>query len=224
MGCGFAETVNIGVSVAYKPVSASFDSLTFYVNVDGVQHKMVGARGNVTLRLAVHEIPVLRFQFLGLYTAAADVALGTPTLTGWQTPLPVNNVNTNGFVLHAFNSEVLRSIEIDMGNQLVFRSLVGDVSGFEYIHMVDRQPRGQVVLQATRVADKNWWSAVQASDMGTMQVVHGLVGGNKVTIAPARCSLIEPTYSEEDGIMMLNLGLRLEPTAAGNDEIMITAL
>jgi hypothetical protein len=47
---------SIGAQAAYAPVSASFESLTFYFNVDGVLHKMTGARGTVAATASAVEV------------------------------------------------------------------------------------------------------------------------------------------------------------------------
>ena len=59
--CGLSETVVGSTSVTYAPVSSSFSSVTIHYNIDGVRHKVTGARGTVELSAEVGQIPVLNF-------------------------------------------------------------------------------------------------------------------------------------------------------------------
>jgi hypothetical protein len=105
--CGFAQTINAGVSVVYAPVSGSFESVSIYHNQDGVRHRLLGARGTVRFVFNVRQIPVMRFRFIGLYVAVDDSALPVPTYTPWRTPVPVNNQNTPTFQLHSINAAAI---------------------------------------------------------------------------------------------------------------------
>jgi hypothetical protein len=57
--CGLSETVVVSTSVTYAPVSSSFSSVTLYMNVDGILHKITGARGTFTLSGEVSQIPTI---------------------------------------------------------------------------------------------------------------------------------------------------------------------
>lgn len=93
-GCGFAETITAGVKVEYLPISTGFESLTIYMNLDGVLHKGLGARGTVTFSLKNNDRPLANFNFTGLFVPVADAALPTVNLGAWKKPLPLNRNNT----------------------------------------------------------------------------------------------------------------------------------
>lgn len=216
--CAFAETINAGVSVVYAPVSATFESVTLYFNVDGVLHKMTGARGTVSLDIIAKAIPVFKFKFTGLYVAVIDAAAPTVTLTAWQKPVPVNGVNTTGLTLHAYAGGVLSQLSIDMANSVIFRSLVGA----ESVLITDRKPAGNITMEATTVAAKDWWTTVKNATTGALSITQGTVAGNKVKIDAPAVQIIKPTYQDMDGVQMLQAGLILVPGTSGNDEISIT--
>src|SRR5687768_15127229 len=73
--CGFSETVTASTDTVYAPVTSNPKSVTLYYYLDGVLHKMTNCRGNVTFELNAKAIPVMRFKFTGLYSAATDTAL-----------------------------------------------------------------------------------------------------------------------------------------------------
>ena len=92
--CGLSETVSAGVSVTYAPVSASFSSVTIYYNIDGVLHKVTGARGTFTLSGEVGGIPTIDFTFTGIYNTPTDTAAPSssfnrsPATRGVAPPVP----------------------------------------------------------------------------------------------------------------------------------------
>ena len=67
--CGMSETIVANTRVTYAPVSSSFSSVTIHYNIDGVRHKVTGARGTIELSADVGEIPVLNFTMQGIYVA-----------------------------------------------------------------------------------------------------------------------------------------------------------
>jgi hypothetical protein len=216
LACGMAATTSAGVSVTYAPVSASFGSVTIYYNVDGVLHKVTGARGNVQISLQVGQIPVYRFSFTGLYNAPTDTALPAATYTAFQTPLAANSDNTTGFQLFSF-SGAMQSVEINYGNAVNYRMLVGA----EDVLMTDRQVTGNVVFEAPTIAGKDFFAAGIGTALGNFQVTHGTAAGNRVQITSSRVSVASPTYQDTNGIHMLSVPMTFVPSTAGNDEISI---
>ena len=216
LACGFAETIVAVTSVTYAPVSAAFKSATIYYNVDGVLHKITGARGNVELMINASQIPVYKFTFTGLYNAPTDTAAPAVTYTSFQTPLAANSTNTTGFSLFSY-SAALESLSLNMGNAVTYRSLVGA----EDVLMTDRQVSGSVVFEAPNIAQKDFFSIALASALGALDITHGTTAGNKVQVVSSRVDISNPSYSDSNGIQMLNVPLTLVPSTAGNDEISI---
>lgn len=216
-GCAMSETVSAGVSVTYAPVSASFDALSIYFNVDGVLHKLTGARGTFSISMNVKQIPVIKFSFTGIYNTVTDTAAPTPTFTPWKTPLPVTNVNTTPFTLHGY-AAVMSELSIDLSASIVHRTLVG---GSEQVLFTDRQPQGSITIEATTVAQKDWWTIAKNATLGALAITHGTAAGYKVAVNAPNVQLTKPSYTELDGIQMLQMGMNLTPGSSGNDELTI---
>jgi hypothetical protein len=212
-------TYSVEACHVYRPVSTGFEALSIYYNIDGVQHNLTDVRGNVSAEVAADGIPVLRFQMVGLYVAPADVAVPTTTLTAWQQPLPVTKLNTVPS-LHGV-ATVMQSVAIDAGNSVVFRSLPG--MALESVLITDRKSSGSVAIEATTVATKNWWASIKANTLGTLAVRHGTTAGNRVVLSSPTAQLTNPSYQDSDGVAMMQSGLVLIPTSAGNDELLICA-
>lgn len=216
--CGLSETVTAGVSVIYQPVSSAFESATIYFNVDGVLHKMTGARGTVSMSMSVFGIPTYKFSFTGIYNAVTDAAVPAVTLSAFQTPLAVNNTNTTGLTLHGFASAIMSDLSLDLGNTVTYRSLIG---GAQAVLLTDRKATGSATIEATTVAAKDWWAASQNAALSTLAITHGTVSGNKVVFTAPAVQITKPAYSEKDMIQMLQVGLVLVPNVS-NDELVIT--
>jgi len=215
--CGFAETVNASTSVVYNPISATFPSVYIYLNQDGVLHKMRGCRGDVNLVFNAKQIPKLQFTFTGMYVAVADAAAPTPTYTGFIKPLACNKTNTPTFSLHAATS-CLEALTLNMRNNVVHRDLIG----CESVQLTDRRPGGSISFEATLVATKDWWAAITAGTLDDLQLIHGTTAGNIVQVDAPNVQILDPTYADSDGNVMLNGNLVLTPGSSGNDEILIT--
>lgn len=214
--CAMSETISAGVSVTYAPISSAIESVTIYFNVDGVFHKFLGNRGSVVMAWSIKNVPVYRFNFTGVYVAVADAAAPTPTYTGFTKPLVVSNVNTTPFTLHSF-SAVASDITLDIGNQVVHRSLIG---GAESVLITDRKATGSATIEMTTVAAKNWFLITSAATIGGIDITQGITAGNKVQVTSSGVQLTNPRYADQDGVQMLQLDLRFVPTS-GNDEFSI---
>jgi hypothetical protein len=215
--CGLSETTTASVKVDYKPVSSTFESVTIYFNVDGVLHKITGARGDVELTVNAGQIPVFKFKFVGIYNAPTDTALPAVTYTAFQTPLVANSTNTPSFSLFSV-SPVLSDFSLQLGNQIDYRTLIGN----QYVQLTDRKAAGQVTFEANTIATKDWFSTALASTLGAFSLTHGTVAGNKVVVTSSTVDLVQPSYTDNNGVQMIQCGYVLTPTTAGNDELTIT--
>ena len=214
--CGFSETVASGTSVTYAPVSTSFSSIAIHYNTDGVRHIVTGCRGTFVINASVGEIPTIDFTFTGIYNAPTDSALPTVTYGNQATPLIFKNGNTTGFQLLS-HSAALSSISMDLGNELVYRELVG---GTKETLLVNRNISGTVSVEAMALGTKDYFAAALAETTGNLTFLHGTAAGNKVQVSSTKADIGDVAYAEEDGIQMLEIPYTLVPTAA-NDEVSI---
>lgn len=215
--CGLSETVTASVKVEYKPVSSAFESVTIYFHNDGVLHKITGARGDLEFSLSSGQIPVFKFKFVGIYNAPTDVALPAVTLSGFQTPLVANSTNTPTFSLFG-TSAVLNDLSLQLGNQVDYITRIGS----QYVQITDRKAAGQVTFEANLIATKDWFTTSLATAAVALALTHGTVAGNKVVLASSTVDLIQPTYTDNNGVQMIQMGYVLVPTTAGNDEFTLT--
>lgn len=217
--CGLSQTVSAGVDVQYKPISAAFESATIYFYQDGTLHKVSGCRGNVEIALDLNQVPVYRLTFTGLYATPTDVALPSPTVSAYQRPVVVNRANSTALTLHGFATARLKSLSINLNNEVVHRNLVGQTT--DEILITNRAPAGSIEIEATTVAAKDWWTAIQSVTLAALSVTHG-PALNRVQLDAPNVQLTNPRFSEEDSIVHLGMDLQFMPGATGNDELTIT--
>ncbi|MBI2313584.1 MAG: hypothetical protein HYU77_13875 [Betaproteobacteria bacterium] len=213
-GAVLSETITPATGpVTYAPISSGEQSCTQYFYWDGLLHKMLGARAEVSLRMRKGQVPLFHFTWTGLYGGISDVALASPTLTGFQKPLAVNKANTT-FSLHGYAAP-LEELTIDLGNEINYRNLPNS----ETVNFVGRKTLGSVTIELPLIATKDFFTIVRNATLGALASVHGTAAGNKVLIDAANVQLTNPRYSEPDGIAMLQMGLEIQPSGAGNDEV-----
>jgi len=212
--CGMAATIVASTSVTYAPVSASFSSCTIVYNLDGVQHKLTGARGTVSMNCQLGQIPVLQFEMTGIYNAPTDTAAPSVTYSNQATPLIFKDGNTSAFQFFSY-AGCLSSVSFNLANEIVYRELIGCT---KEILITDRKPAGEVVIEAPTIATKDYFSLALGTSTGNLTFLHGTTAGNRVTFTASQVDVTQPTYGDQDGIAILNLPYVALPTTAGNNE------
>lgn len=209
---------SIAANVSYKPVSSSFGSVTIYYNNDGVLHKATGCRGTFSINAEVGAIPTIDFQFTGIYNAPTDTAAPTATFGAQADPLLFKPGNSSTFSFIGY-SGCLQSLSLDIANDLVYRGLVGCS---KEILITNRTPSGECRIEAVPLATKDYFAIANNGTTGAMTVLHGVTAGNRVSLVAPKVDITSPTYADQDGVQMLNLPFVAVPTAAGNDEVVLT--
>lgn len=212
--CGMSGTVVASTSVTYAPVSSSFSSVTIVYNVDGVQHKLTGARGTVSMNCQLGQIPTLQFEMTGIYNAPTDTAQPAVTYSNQATPLIFKDGNTSAFQFFSY-SGCLSSVSFNLANEIVYRELIGCT---KEVIITDRKPAGEVMIEAPTIAIKDYFSAALGTATGNLTFLHGTTAGNRVTFTASQADVTQPSYSDQDGIQMLSLPYVALPTTAGNNE------
>ena len=216
--CGFSETTVAGIETQYKSISANFESITIYAFANKVLHKLLGARGTVSFDWTVKKLPVMKFKFTGLFSPVTDVTPGTPDFSLFQVPLAVTTANTPYVNVHGFTNTALEMLTADMANAVAHHVLVGQ----ENVLITDRKPTGSISVQASTVADRDWWTRISAATKGPVVITHGTTAGNIVKIYMPRTQITKPSYSFTDNIFMLKGTLTVIPDS-GSDSAATSA-
>jgi hypothetical protein len=163
------------------------------------------------------EIPFFRFGFMSKYASPTDTPLPSLTLTAHQAPLPVNRTNTTTMSLHGYTFG-LQEVDIDLGNDVQTVDFPG---GTQQVLIVNRAPRGRVVIEHPTMAQKDFNALVASGATGSLSIVHGSGAGKVMTVTAAQTRLTNPTPGAVRGIRTLSMDLELAPSNSLNDMLSI---
>lgn len=215
--CGFSETLSAGISAMYAPVSSGEPLICLYGYLDGILFKMLDAKGTVSFETNPKGIPVMKFTFMGTYSTPTDAALVTADYSAFVQPLTVSRATTPTLTIHGI-AACVSQFTFDVANALVWRELINCGGAYS----ADRKPAGNVTMELTSVATKNWAEEVRLGITGAVQLVHGVTAGNIVQIdMPSTQFTSEPTISDDNSVAMIAMGFSIMPNV-GNDELVLT--
>lgn len=200
----------------YNPVSTGFESGSAFFQYGPNRHLALGMRGNVTLNLQADQYCDLQFDMMAKVGARSSEALPAVDFSGFQDPLIVSDDNTPFASLGGIEV-VLRSFNLNVGQNTTFRSLVGRSAA----KITGRSASGSIVFEAQDVDDIDYFNSLRDGDYLPFRVIHGLARGQVVDVASSRLQLTGLQYQDEDGTAMFNANIVAVPTDAGNDELTI---
>ncbi|MEM7047077.1 MAG: phage tail tube protein [Pseudomonadota bacterium] len=215
-GCGFAEVIDAGKSVSYKPVSSNFESLSLYFNMDGTAHKLLGARGNVSFSIKAGEIPTMKFAYTGMWADPSDISLPQADTNAFKIPTFAGNSTTEQLSIHGYTA-VLASLNIDMKNNVIYRHLIGS----ESVEITDRGAEGSVSIEAPSLTSKDFFAAAKQGGLAPLTLTHGKTDGHIAQITAPKVQVLAPKYSDSDGVAMLDIDIVVTPDE-GDDELTLT--
>lgn len=211
-GCGCQETIVADTSVTYEPISDAMESVTFYIWHGLTQQKLSGARGTCVMRWPAGALPMLEFDFLGLYATPTEVSQATPTYSGFLKPLIVNKANTT-FSLNSVDL-VLREASLDLGGSVEPRMLVGR----EQILIPERAEAFSARVEAVPVSTLDPFSLAEDQTSFATTLVHGTAAGKIATLSLPTGQMRRPT-GMENSQNVLEWPLQLTPLpSSGNDQ------
>jgi hypothetical protein len=165
----------------------------------------------------VGQIPTISFTFMGIYNAPGDATPPSTTYNDQADPVIFKEGNTSGFQLFSY-AGCLQSFSMDLANEMVYRELIGCT---KEVLITNRAPNGTVVIEAPSITAHDYFADATGASTGNLTFQHGQTAGNIITFTAAQADLGSPTYSDQDGIQMLNLPYIATPTNAGNNELEI---
>ncbi|WP_417725807.1 phage tail tube protein [Salipiger sp.] len=215
--CGLAETINAGTSVIYNPITQAPESATAHLHIDATRYVILGARGNVRLDLQAQAVPKLRFTFKGLFVKPTDAAYPTADLTPWTVPQVVTMGNTPVFQIDGVDL-VMRSFQMDLGNQIEGRFLVGR----EEVKLGDRQESIETTVEAVQLATFDPFQRALDQSATALQLTHG-TGAGKIATLDVPAAQMQRPQGLSTAQNVKEWPLRLVPLPqAGNDQFTLT--
>jgi len=219
--CGFDAGVAGGSSVVQTPMNPwTCPSGTAWPMIDNLKVAALGSRGNATMTFEDDEVPIFSYDLGGFPPTGivSEAALGALTFANQADPVLVSTANTT-FTLGAYAAP-LRRIVFNFGTKTEPRSLTGPA---DRMAMRNREMTAEALIEFPDLATKNYYTNMLARSTQAIQIIHGTVAGNIVQVDAARAEIGLITTPEEQGFLMAKIPMRLLPSAAGNDELIITS-
>lgn len=216
LGAGNAETVTPVTKVEYTLISESFDSLAFYINIDGVLHKGTGGRCNISYAVDAKGLALMKVDITSLYIAPVDAAAFTEDRTGWPLALAVNSANVATCTLNGVAS-FYSKFSLDFGNKVQHHNYPG---GYEEVAIDDRAPSASMSILAPLLATFDPFALEDAQTIIPIQTVIGSAAGKKVQI-DVDATITNVAYEDIDGHVGYSLSL-MPLWSGGNNEIKTT--
>lgn len=216
--CAAAEVVTAATKVEYTPITNNPESVTLYFDIDGTLTKMLGTRGTAVLGLSANGLPKATLTMTGLFSVPTEVAKPTPVYTGFQAPEVGSSTNTPTFTIGG-TSFVLRDFQLDLGNDVQPRILIGQ----ESILIVDKSEKLTATVEAVAVSAYNPMTIARAGTLQAIVLAHSNTVGRKVRIDVG--SALQQRLSgvqQNQNIAEWPLVFVPQPTSAGNDQWKIT--
>lgn len=223
--CAFAMTDEASY-VEYLPVTNSQGWCDIYYFDDGVVHKVIGARGNATIKLNQGDRPVISYSFFGLDGGIAADALPAQTLTAFQKPLVVTSQNSGDITLGATylagavsggTAYPSQGIEINAGQVVAHNPILGA----ESVDVTNRSTTASLRLELTAAQEVTLMGEVKANALRALSFQHGTTAGNIVLVHAPSVQFLNPSKEDMNGRRLIGFDATLLPTAAGNDELRV---
>ena len=211
--CDHTETISAGVSVTYAPRSGSLQSCTIYLFMDGVRPILTGCVGDMEFSGVAGEIPKLKFKIKCLYVTPTDQAL--PSNPTYDTTVPVVLKNLTA-TLDSF-AAIIRELSIKQGNKIAERGDLTATQGIRGFDVVDRNPEGELTVEATSLGTRNWYTKFEADTVQVLSVAIGASAGNICTITANQCRLKNIPYDNSDGILVHKLPFQMARSVADDE-------
>lgn len=214
VGCQMDETINAATDVTYKPVSGSTESVTFYIEIDGIRYIVNGSKGNASFSAKIKEFTVFSFEFQGLYLEPTDAVITGATYANRAATLGSNDMSelsVHGTLIDGIG------FTLDSGNT---NNAKESTETYAVVNE-DRKSTASIECWADTIANFNPFAINAAKTKGVVYWRHGVTAGDIIEFNLPKAMLKIPQPTEIDGISGYNIDLVPYPDTAGDDEFAI---
>lgn len=175
--CAAAQVITAGTKVEYTPVSSNHESVSIYFQIDTTRHILLGSKGTAQITVNAQGLPVIKFDFTGLFATPTEQGVPTADFSTWQAAAIASKVNTPTFTIGGVGF-VLRNFAFDVGNAVEPRMLIGS----ESILITDKNESLDASVEAVPVTTYNPYTVAQAQTLQAIQLIHGTVAAKRVKL------------------------------------------
>ena len=198
----------------------SFDAmppLALRLYTDGKSITGRQCRGNVSFNLEVNRPVRMDYTFRGTLDSLAD----TPLITGidyensdpplWESSNIgyADNETAADQAESADLSPCLKTLTMDIGNELVDRKCAGAEDGLVEVYISARDGSGSMSVEDTLEADIGWLTRIQDNQCVRLRCSVGAVDGNRFTFSMPGIQFTQASEGDTDGIVTQDMTFRL---------------
>lgn len=222
LACGFAETINAGVSAVYNLVSEVYSSVYVRTHIggttDGHAQDIAGCRGTWGFTANANELPYWSFDLRGQFATPVKGAAPSVAYTSHVKPPRIEPANVTAFTLGGTTLR-FRSFSMQSGNQIGVNRYANLVETF----LGDRAITGSAVVQMPDLASKDLIAMARAGTLEALAFTYGTTAGNIVSLAAPKVQvkLAGEPYQNAEGDLDISLDLNFTPDT-GDDEVAFT--
>lgn len=212
--CGTDSIVVSSTSVTNNPISSSFPSVTMWVYIDGIIHKVVGCVGDIDIDLTAGEFGMINWSFKGIYAIPTDGVIVDPT---FDTPDP-EIVKACTFTFGSY-AAIIEKLSFKLGNTIAERPDFNQTEGIKGYCITGRNPEGSMTVEAILRATSNadFYSYFHNRTVKALSFVLGATAGNILTWTSSYCYLRAPVWGDREGVRTFEVGFQIA-RSSGNDE------
>lgn len=214
-----SETIVPATSASYQPISASFESVTVWIYMDGIIHKITGCYIDYELIVSAGGFASIRWRGKGLYNAPVDGAVVAGT---FQTTKPIVAGAASVLSIGSY-AAIAESFQMRGGLGIEERPDLNATDGLKALQIVSRDVGGSINPEAVTEATHAFWANFKAGTEVALAVTLSGAAGNIFKVKTAsKVQYGAPAWGVRGGNRIYELPLHINRVAeAGNDEYVI---
>lgn len=205
----------------YRPTSrdAETETITLYLNMDGVLHKATSCMGTVTFTGEAGNLGQAQFEFQGNYLDPVEEPAWLDAVLDQVQPPQVELAQMS---IKGDQDFCAQSFTIALGNTLNLRECMNAEEGYDGAQITGREPTAQMNPEATYEAYTGMWGDFSVNDQFAVHLRVGIDAGNSVRFYMERANFTGLTYGDRNGILTNEVNLSLNGLSSrGDDELRV---
>ena len=189
-------------TATYRPRTevpgSNVKTVTIAAFIDGVRRQIYGAVGNARFILPTGRMGRIEFDFQGVYSDEADVAI----------PSSINYVNTlplrvaGGSTSWASSNICLESATIDLGNVITARECSTSAAGIDSFVITDRNIRVTGNPESKLIATQNRYGQFRDATEGILSFTIAGPTTSTVVFSMPKAQIVAKPMGDRNGIMI----------------------
>lgn len=221
--CGMFETFvssnaqGVG-EYQYNP-SAAVDSdvsATIVANLDGLDTRLKGARGNVNIIMSAAGPAIAEFTFRGQLTTEAQTVRGAATV---HQVLPPRWIDSGSIIIDSYQA-CIENFNLNTNNTIFEErcSHAASGSGIGRILITDRAPGGSLDPDITNTGTLDILAKWRSSSAAVININVGLNTANRLHLVASNAVYKSVGYGDKSGLAIFNVDYQAYKRGSGNNE------